>query len=214
MVARLAFTLIELIFAIVIIAISVLSLPMVTQIIGTNIERSIVQEAILAASSELNQVVSYRWDENSLDSNTSFLSRVVWISDADCNTTTFRRPGHINQPNHRRCSDNTTARPTDTFGLELGEVIADDLDDINTTVHDIFIVSGGATANASQTGYKKTYSSTFDISYKTIDPTNYAVHNNNIKRIRVTLSNADGNVTQLTTFSSNIGEIDYYKRSY
>ena len=84
MVNRSAFTMIELIFAIVIIAISVLSLPMMNQVISKNIEGSIVQEAIFAASAELNQVVSYYWDENSME-GTATLSRVVHVVSSICN---------------------------------------------------------------------------------------------------------------------------------
>ena len=43
---RFGFTMIELIFAIVIIAISVMSLPMMTQVTNKGLEESLVQEAI------------------------------------------------------------------------------------------------------------------------------------------------------------------------
>jgi len=102
---------IELIFAIVIIAITVLSLPMMTQINQRGVESNIVQEAIFAASTELMGATAGYWDENSLqDINMSHLERVINIS-GDCNTSTQLRPGHINQMYHRRCldSNSTTA---------------------------------------------------------------------------------------------------------
>lgn len=208
MVRRYAFTMIELIFSIVIIAISVLSLPMLSQVINSNIERNLVQEAIFAASAELNQVISYAWDENSMELGSS-LSRVVWDSPTDCSTTTQLRPGHIAQPYHRRCADANATRPTAAFafGPELSDL--DDLDDVNTTDHDIYI-----NPTASLAGYKKIYNSAFSIAYVNFDP-NYNA-NMNIKRIRVTIKDTDSNqtITELNTFSSNIGEIDYYKRTY
>ncbi|MDQ7059829.1 MAG: type II secretion system protein [Sulfurimonas sp.] len=200
MVRHSAFTMIELIFAIVIIAISVLSLPMMSQITSKNIEGSLVQEAIFAASAELNQIISFSWDENSMDTNT-FLSRVAWGS--DCNATTKLRSGHISRPYHRRCTDNILGPTAITNGSSTF------LNDINTTAHSIFINSGG-----SSTGYKKTYNSQFTVSYAAFE-TGF-VHNNNIKKIDVNITDTTTGdlVTKLTTFSSNIGEIDYYKRSY
>jgi prepilin-type N-terminal cleavage/methylation domain-containing protein len=56
---RLAFTMIELIFAIVIIAISVMSLPMMTQVTSAGIERNLVQEAIFASVAEINLATTY-----------------------------------------------------------------------------------------------------------------------------------------------------------
>ena len=209
MVRRYAFTMIELIFAIVIIAISVLSLPMLSQVISSNIERNLVQEAIFAASAELNQVISYAWDENSMELGSS-LSRVVWDSPTDCSTTTQLRPGHIAQPYHRRCADANATRPTAAFvfGSELNDL--DDLDDVNVTAHSIYI-----NPTASATGYKTIYNSTFSIVYANFDPA-FAPSNNNIKRIQVLIQDQVTNdvITSLSTFSSNIGEIDYYKRSY
>ena len=210
MVRRSAFTMIELIFAIVIIAISVLSLPMINQVVSKNIEGSIVQEAIFAASAELNQVVSYYWDENSME-GTATLSRVVWSTANDCNNSTKLRPGHIAQPKHRRCTGSNALNPTleASFGPE-GDL--DDLDDIDQAPHVIFVNPGG-TVEGTNSGYKKIYNSELDVSFAKFDP-DYDPHNNNIKKITVTISEGTNPITQLTTFSSNIGEIDYYKRSY
>lgn len=206
MVRRSAFTMIELIFAIVIIAISVLSLPMINQVVAKNMEGSIAQEAIFAASAELNQVVSYYWDENSME-GAATLSRVAW--DSDCNSSTKLRPGHINQPYHRRCTDATTG-PTTSFGLEVSDGgTPDDLDDVSQDPHSIFVNPGG-----SATGYKNTYDSEFSITYA--DFGDVVAGDKSIKRISVTISDSStgDTVTSLSTFSSNIGEIDYYKRSY
>ena len=69
MVRRAAFTLIELIFAIVIIAISVISLPMMSQTVSEGIDANIVQEAIFASATELNEAVTAHWDENSIEAS-------------------------------------------------------------------------------------------------------------------------------------------------
>lgn len=65
MVRRSAFTLIELIFAIVIIAITVLSVPMMLQINSRGVQAGIDQEAVFAASAKLMQTLAYPWDEYS-----------------------------------------------------------------------------------------------------------------------------------------------------
>jgi len=197
---RYAFTIIELIFAIVIIAISVVSLPMIAQVTSKNVEKSLVQEAIFAASTELNQVVSYHWDENSLEDN-NLLARVVWSSNTDCNNITKLRVGHINQPYHRRCRDDNILRPTTTIDAE------DDIDDLAHGSSDIYI--GDATTNK---GYKQSYTSSISITH----PADFnGTTDSNIKKITVTISDSSGNiVTKLDTFSSNIGEIDYLKRTF
>lgn len=200
MVRHSAFTMIELIFAIVIIAISVLSLPMMTQVISRNTERAIVQEAIFAASTELNQIISLNWDATSMDPST-YLARVSWR--AECNALTKLRPGHMNQVYHRRCTDNTTGPTAITNGA------SNFLNNVNQNQHPIFINTGGSTS-----GYKNSYNSTFTVSYANFDST--YVSNSNIKKIDVTIrdTSSGDTITQLTTYSSNIGEIDYYKRNY
>lgn len=65
MVGRKAFTLIELIFAIVIVAITVLSVPVMLQINSRGIQAGVDQEAVFAASAKLMQTLSYPWDEYS-----------------------------------------------------------------------------------------------------------------------------------------------------
>ena len=201
---RFAFTIIELIFAIVIIGITVISLPMMTQTTSKGVEQNLVQEAIFAASAELNQVVSYYWDENSMQiSNT--LSKVVWTSSIDCDYNTKLRVGHINQTLHRRCIDDDTLRPS-TLGSDSGDL--DDLDDVNSSTHQIFV-----NYNPSSDSYKEAYKSTISISYA--DFGTVASADKNIKKIEVTITDSNNNtITSLKTYSANIGEIDYYKRSY
>lgn len=65
MVGRKAFTLIELVFAIVIVAITVLSVPVMLQINSRGIQAGVDQEAVFAASAKLMQTLSYPWDEYS-----------------------------------------------------------------------------------------------------------------------------------------------------
>jgi len=201
-VTRKAFTLIELIFAIVIIAISALSLPMMTQVTSKGVKGSLAQEAIFAASTELNNVMTYNWDESSVEGSNSF-TRVIWTAANECNNATKLRLGHIAQLKHRRCLDANTTAATHT--KEAG--INNDLDDTEHGYTPLFI---GAIGSKS---YKDNYQSDLAVS---IGASFGAIANNpDIKLIRVRVIDSNGDdVTQLDTFSSNIGEVDYYGRTY
>ena len=193
MVKRAAFTFIELIFAIVIIAISVVSLPMMNQAITKGIDANLVQEAIFAAATELNEVTTAHWDDNSMETGKSFYARVININGA-CNATTHLRPGHINQPLHRRCLDDNTTAPADA---NTSGVVS--LDDMAHANRKIFINDA-----SSATGYKKKYYSSVAVT-----------RTDELKYITITLKNADDkNITRLKAYSANIGEIDFYKRRY
>lgn len=190
---RLGFTMIELIFAIVIIGVSVMSLPTMTNIINKGIESNLVQEAIFAASTELMGASSGYWDENSMqDINLNHLSRVINIS-GDCDSVTKLRAGHIAQPYHRRCLNDLTTNAVSTAG---GSVY--DLDDASHLDEDIFIDN---TTDAS--GYKQTYKSDIVV-----------IQVGNIKKITATIKDENGDtITILRSQSANIGETDYYKRT-
>ena len=197
---RFAFTMIELIFAIVIISIAVVSLPMMIQITSRGIESSLVQEAIFAASAELTGATSYYWDKNSMyDSNLSKYSRVIDINDdCDSNASNQRyrlRVGHIAQPYHRRCLEDSAIDPADT-----SDAIFPNLNNAVTTGYlDIF-----DNTNPEAAGYKNTYTRNVDV-----------VRTGYTKKITVTVKNSSGNIiTSLNTYSANIGEVDYYKRRF
>jgi len=194
-----AFTLIELIFAIVVISISVTSLPMMTQTTSKAIDGNLVQEAIFAASAELNGAVTAHWDENSMIDDKDSLARVI---DIDDNCTDNRLLGHINQPLHRRCLDSSNTDPLDT--TDDSDIYA--LEDMAHDSQNIFDTDA---TNAQ--GYKRKYNSTVDITR----PANFNGSNDHIKEILLTVTDTDSNtITILRTYSANIGEIDYYKRAY
>lgn len=196
--SRFAFTLLELIFAIVIISITILSLPMMSQINARGIEDNIVQEAIFAASTELMGSSAGYWDTNSMDdSDLSHISRVIDIG-GDCNNTSssdrYRlRVGHIAQPFHRRCVVSTTGVCADASSSSFPN--------LNNAVHstrEVFLNN-----NPQSAGYKKTYYSELNITR--VD---------DIKFITVDVSDSDGTLVVLKMQSANIGEIDYFKRRF
>lgn len=207
-----AFTLIELIFAIVIMSIVVMSLPIMMKTTSDAIENNLVQEAIFAASAELMGATTFYWDLNSMqDFNLSNFSRVIDI-DGNCennsSSTRYRlKPGHIEQPFHRRCLDNPA-----TVAADTNSTLFPNLDNSIKNNVDIFVNLISPTQITGQEGYKKSYKVTVAIAPNDINGT----VNNNIKAITATIRNPDDNsiMTSLTTYCANIGEVDYYKRRF
>lgn len=201
---RFAFTMIELIFAIVIISIAVITLPMMAQITSKGIEDNIAQEAIFAASAELMGATSYYWDLNSMqDSNVSRLERVIDVGgtcENNSSSPNYRlRLGHVNQPYHRRCLDNSATVVANTSDPDFPNLN----NAVNAAIVDLFDI--GAAAEAS--GYKQVYKSQVSIA---------AGANNNIKVLTASIYKNDGTtlLTSLKIYSANIGEIDFYKRRF
>ncbi|MEA3229203.1 MAG: type II secretion system protein [Campylobacterota bacterium] len=193
------FTLVELLFAIVVIAISVMSLPMMTQTTSKAIDTNLVQEAIFAASAELNGAVTAHWDENSMQDDKNGLARVI---DIDDRCVDKRLEGHIEQKLHRRCLESSDTDPLDSDSDD--EIYA--LEDMAHDAQNIF-----DTDETNAQGYKKKYNSTVEITR----PSSFNGDNKHIKEILLSVTDTDGaTITILKTYSSNIGEVDYYKRRY
>jgi len=204
-VRRSAFTMIELIFAIVIIAISIMSLPRMAQSTSKGLEGNIVQEAIFAASAELNQAVAANWDENSLNDGVSAMARVIPRVVGTCDAAGHKL-GHINQPLHRRCLNAVTA-------------VANTNTNNNVDALNDYAKVGAAMSNAatSQSGYKFAYTTTIAVFHNSLTANSVifdGAARNDMKKISVTVFNAKTAVTTLNTYSANIGEVDYYKRTY
>ena len=206
MVRRKAFTLIELVFAIVIIAISVLSLPMMSQITSKGVENSMVQEGIFAASAELMGASAGYWDGVSMEDEAfSHVSRVIDINASEalgaCNNDAsddrYRlKLGHIAQPFHRRCLESNETIPTDDKNATYPS--------LNNSEHDMEEIFTDTTTDS--TGYKTVYYSEINI-----------VRAGNIKNITVNIydkNSSDALVTRLYMYSANIGEADFYKRRF
>lgn len=192
---------VELIFAMIVIMVVVASLPMITQSMNKGLEQNIIQEAVFAASIELQQASSGHWDANSMrDINESIFARVVNI-DNDCNTTTHLRLGHIAQPLHRRCINDTSITSASNTA---GNTAFKTLDDFKHGAAPLYI-----TDTDPQSGYKNTnLTISLDVTQLPTD--------NNVKVLTATIRDGDTNetLTTLHTQSANIGEIDYYKRTF
>ena len=190
---------IELIFAIVVIAIAIVSLPMMMQVNSKGMENNLVQEAIFGASVELMQATTGYWDANSMkDINLSNYSRVVNI-DGDCNATTKLRPGHINQPFHRRCIDDTTIMSASNA---TGNAKFNTLNDFAHGAQQLFLGNANGAA-----GYK-------DMNYTSTLTVNQLAADANIKVLTATIKKGSKIITVLKTEAANVGEPQYYKRTF
>ena len=205
-----AFTLIELIFAIVIIAVSVMSLPMMTQATSKGIEANIVQEVIFATGAILNESTTYYWDSNSMDdSNTTSngYSRVVNAGQCVGGGVPYKRVGHIN----RQCLDDNTTTPNavgDSTSIEWAANIYNDID----------ILTGTAAAAT----YKDSYSARAIVTSCSTggcikfglaaDPNN----NPSLKevQVQVTPTGSANILVLLRAYVANIGEVEPESRIF
>ncbi|WP_434580299.1 type II secretion system GspH family protein [Sulfurimonas sp. NW15] len=208
MVKKSAFTLIELIFAIVVIAITVISLPMMNQSISKGIDSNLLQEAIFAAATELNEATTAQWDEASIDENASTtVSQVINLDGLCENNQSSQRyrlkPGHILEPLHRKCLNNLNQ-------TALHSNTNPDVDAVEDKAHgyrNIFL-----NLTPGQEGYKQDFNSSLAINN---NPVFDGIQRPNMKKLTITVKDEEGNVvTSLFTYVANIGGIDYYKRSY
>ncbi|MDD3343234.1 MAG: hypothetical protein PHR87_06655 [Sulfurospirillaceae bacterium] len=211
---RSAMSMIELVFAIVIMGIAVMSLPLILTQVQSNNAFAMQQEAILAAKAKIGDVLTYEWDDRSYSPNASSTFVLdVTHGDAELNAVppTPRRVGHIDTDYRRKFFPNTT-NATLTLGSEGGDL--DDVDDFtNTTTSIAAAVEGAGTLdyvfdlNLSTTVSYANDSGTYSDQNLTDFTFNPAVNaaSTNIKTIEVKVSGGDQNIT-LRAFTCNIGE--------
>ena len=213
---RSAMSMLELVVAIVVMGIVVMSLPLILTQVQNNNAFAMQQEAILAAKAKIGDILTYEWDANSysaadqrayvLDtSSDSELSRVVGTS---------RRIGHVNVDNRRKLFD-TVVTPTSVANLGNDGTL-NDIDDFSGLPAVALTVTAGEDAQnldyifdlnltttvtyaADAANYTSSTIGTF-----VLNPDNNATITN-IKTISVQVAGAQNPIT-LRAFSCNIGE--------
>ena len=227
---RPAIAMIELIFALVIMGIALMSAPMLVSTATKSTTVALQQEGINEAASRIAMIMTYPWDENDL--NDSCIPPVLRVSQGDSalnevNTTanpdTGRRIGVPKDSDSRTFLCGGSRLDASAIGSEGGD--RDDIDDFSgtgglvsidggpdyietTTVNiatSIYYTSDTASYNSSTFGYS--------FSHATAAPTT------NIKGISVTLTSTSGvNELQKTIvlhgFSCNIGGMEFAKRQF
>ncbi len=218
---------IELVFAIVIIGIAVMSLPLVLTQTQNNNNFALRQEVILSIESKLAYILSYEWDSRTYDANASIERVLDTNASTGANnafyTNTIRRKGHINADNRRRLFDALTS-PTTKANFGMGGTTPQDIDDFDgippetktiTALDDfIFNLTLDTTvdyvSDAPIGGTNYTTSST--ISFVFPEATTNTI--TNIKMIKVTGTANGIDPINMYAFSSNIGQSKITKRTW
>lgn len=226
MVKRSAFTLIELIFAIVIIGLVVVAVPRMLETNAVAMERSLMKEAVFLASVEANRLLAFQWDLNSIDTATE----LSYAKIVDTNFSTASTRVCFN-PQTLVINDTMAAPCIPPFLLAVfpvGGISQDNHHRFHTasTLADSGLIGGQANAVTnlpltSKDGYKRDYnisvasgfvSRPFGTEYNLTGSTD-------IKMIEISVSdNTAGSLNQgdtalLRAYAYNIGEIAYAKRT-
>jgi len=226
---RHAFTMIELIFAIVIIGVSMLSIPMVMTQDARNQEDSLMQEGILLTATRVSQVLSFPWDINSsppaLGAFMSTSQVLETGGDNDFNRSGISdfRVGHFPEQLRRRLSPNSAPRNASAIGVGPNSISGQ-----HGTSDNVGAVNG-------RYAYKKQWEVNTSVAYVSdnavyagvggvINGFNFSTAplgggaTSNIKMVQVTATDmtagVTGNQVVLTSYSSNVGEAEFFKRRY
>lgn len=227
---RPAVAMIELIFALVVMGIVMMSAPQLISTAGKSGYVAIQQEGINEAATQMSIMMDYAWDENDTNgSHTTVLN--VSNGDSELNGTTFsagglkkRRAGTPELSYRLYKSYDGKEFNASAIGLDAGEGVGseDDIDDFNGTSVNLsgaattkdYIEKGGSIKIARTVNYMDDNATnyntggggtlTYTPSFTNASPTT------NIKRLQVTLTSAS-NVAELRktitlhAFSCNIG---------
>lgn len=201
---RHAFTMIELVFAIVIIGIAVSVIPTVISSNNKNESASIVSEGVFALSAQMMQDSTYYWDVNSKDSVSNGANVLdITTSVGEYNRTApsdVYRVGHATdaQPQYHR---HFFASSTAPAGSALSDGIGTGTGNLITTT-----ASGG---------YKRTYTYSRIVSFvseSTIFSKTQTATQSNIKMLEYELKDSGGtSLAVMRNYVSNIGEAEYYR---
>lgn len=216
---RSAMSMLELVFAIVIMGIAVMSLPLILTQVQTNNAFALQQEAILAAKTKIGDILTHEWDNNSYDT-TAQRSFALDTTNGDVELgrvgTTNQRIGHINADYRRKLYDATVVlndRSASAIGADGGDL--DDIDDFSGQATTIAATETAGTLDYVFTTLTLTPTITYAsdaATYRnstltdfTFNPANAATTPTNIKTVSVQVSGASQTIT-LRAFSCNVGE--------
>ena len=220
---RKATSMLELVIAIVVMGIAMMTLPTMLTTIQNNNVFSLRQEAILAARTQLGDELTYLWDQNSIDSNQN-------IAVLDTNSTnsnfervpgTIHRIGHIKGNKRRKYfSSITYATSPVNLGKDAGETIPNDIDDFSSSApvtikHDAnsldYRYDLNMTTTVSYVDDNFTEGTTFDFNTSTISP----AKSTNIKMTTLTITNNNNDFNMLLrAYSCNIGANRLLRRDF
>ncbi|AHJ12358.1 type IV pilus modification PilV family protein [Sulfurospirillum multivorans] len=200
---RSAMSMIELVFAIVIMGIAVMSLPLILTQVQSNNAFAMQQEAILAAKAKIGDMLTYEWDANSFNAatqrsyvldaiNGNFLLRRVGA--------TNMRLGHVQAESRRKFPDAIIF--ASAIGADVTVPLIVNAGENAGALDYVFTLNLTTSVNYAEDN--ATYSNT-PLNDFTFNPDNAPATPTNIKVISVTVSGGEQNIT-LRAFTCNIGE--------
>jgi len=216
---------IELIFALVIMGIVLMSAPTLIATATSSVSVALQQEGINEASSRINMILTYAWDQN--DTNASCTPPILHVSaagDSDlAQQTNGRRIGvPLNSNSHSyRCGLNELN--ASSIGIEGG--VFNDIDDfagtsalIDLETTDIDYIEKGTVSLTTSVNYISDSAFYRSQTFNYI-PGGIATGTTNIKQIQVTLTSSSGieelsKTITLNAFSCNIGGYEYHTRTF
>ncbi len=225
------FSLIEVVFSIVIIAISLMSVPMLLKESAKSNEFSMMQEAILATSTKMGNILSYSWDKNSYDSSNKILRTLdVLNGDSELDRVTTGandnnlRVGHIFADKRRRFFDNINpgAKNPDTTITVANKQSLNDFHGETTTIggsggFDYKDAGMSMTSNVYYVSDSANYNQTnfvANITPSTTNPITSNAQSTNIKMVEVnTTMPTLGQSIILRSYLANIGQAKLLTRT-
>jgi len=223
---RRAASLLELVIAIVVMGIAMMTLPLMLTTTQSNNTFAMQQEAILAARTQVGDMLTYLWDEHSIDSNGTIavLDTNSTYAKFERHNNSVRRIGHVKGNKRRKYfTGKTYATTPSLLGKDGSDSTPDDIDDFDTTSATLHTYA----ESAGVLDYKFDINMTTTVSYindnfNESQPfefnTTSIAHTTNIKMTKLTLrgnssSSKDLNIT-LRTYSCNIGANQLLRRSF
>jgi len=204
-----SFTLIELIFAIIIVGIVITSIPMLLTNLSKSQEVTQKERSFFNAFALLNLIQTQEWDENNTVDDNYY--KVLTSENGDSELKCLRLGVmELNNSSGANCA--TDDNQTSIIGPDAGETSVEDYDDIDdfdgysTTVDDFNI------------SVKVNYmDDSADYSQKNINfiSDNLVNHDSNIKFVELNITNKDTHkeIAVLKYFTSNIGAVKIESRS-
>ena len=230
---RTAMAMIELIFAIVVMGIVMLSAPMLISTAANSTSVALQQEGIHESAARVNMILTYAWDEN--DTNTTVCGNTIppilrvtgGDSELDPVGTTARRLGVDTNSSSHTFKCGTLELNATAIGSEGGD--QDDMDDFaNTSLILNTSGSGGkdyieqdavqVATTISYTSDVASYQGGPTVSYNFDPSSGVAGTTTNIKAITVTLTSTSSvselqKTIVLNAFACNVGGFEYESRT-
>ncbi len=200
---------IELIFAIIVIAIAMLAIPGVFEQVSSQTQEVLKTEAVYQANRTLQTITTYAWDENSPSTETN-ISYILDTTNGDSDLarisgTRFRK-GNFGQKVTRRFHENTIYA-TSSLGIEGATY--DDIDDFNGKKEVITKQAGDIVIDMNLSTKVFYIGDSADYQSRKIAftiPTTSTTGSTNIKMIEINVTGEDGTILLMRAFSSNVGE--------